>query len=301
MSHDLLARRRTVFFRDLTGAGTGAAGDRAPAAAEGFFPVSLFLELATERDRAVVLQNRLLQFAGSRGLRRLFRYAAPGSGEGGPGPAPVTPFAFDEQGLLAMLPEKAREDWRRGGGADPGTEEEHRELCRAALEDVWRAARRKSILLSPRSLFILERMVMPDIRARGRKELDQARAAGVPFGGIRALPRPAIQGLFARVPNRTLCLAMVGEEAQLALVNANVSASRATVLSEDLAAARRLYQEGKLEPAELLEARRELQKAVEKLRDEERAREGIDNRGKRPAGRGQKRGGDGSGIPAVRR
>jgi hypothetical protein len=85
---------------------------------------------------------------------------------------------------------------------------------------------------------------------------------------------------------------MVGEESQLALVSGNVSASRASVLSEDLAALRRLFQAGEVEPRELLEARKELEKAVVKLRDDERAREGIDSRGRGPVrGQGKKGGG----------
>jgi hypothetical protein len=110
-----------------------------------------------------------------------------------------------------------------------------------------------------------------------------------------------MQGFFARSSNRSLSLAMVGEESQLALVSANVSAARAAVLSEDVASARRLYQEGGLEPRELLEARRELEIAARRLLEEEKGRQSIDSRGRRAAGGHDGRREDDSGIPAVRR
>ncbi len=266
MSHDLLARRRAVFFRDFTG---GEAGE--------FFPVSLFLELVTERDRAVALQNRILLSTGSREFRRLFRYTSPDP-ERKAGPVVVTPFAFDEQGLLAVLPEKARGDWARGAAADPGTRDGYEELNRGVLEDLWKAARRKSILVSPRAAFVLDRMVMPGIRARAVREIEEARAAGIPFEAIRGLRRPLIQRLFARASNRTLCLAMVGEESRLALVSRNVSVARASALSEDLAAAKRLFQQGGVEPREILESMRKLHSVAKQLLEEDKD-ESIDRRG----------------------
>jgi hypothetical protein len=247
ISQDMLARKRESMFRSLAGG---------PQAA---LPFSLFLELVTERDRAVVIQNRLLQTLGVRGLLSLLD----------PGQAPA-PFFFETERLLPYLPAQARAQWEQEAGGDPTGAEDHSELERRTLEDLFTAARRRGLGLSPRAVFILDRLAMPDIRARTRADLEETRAQGVPFKTLKGLPRPRLQHLLAGLGNRTLALALVEAEQERGLVAANISSRRRPLLEQDVPAARKALQAGDLEPREVLEAKREVEAAARRLIEQDR-------------------------------
>jgi hypothetical protein len=123
----------------------------------------------------------------------------------------------------------------------------------------------KTVLLSPRARFILAEMVLPPMRARARRRLEETSAAGIPFSALRSMSAPQVQRFLATQPDRKICLGLVGAEAELAFVRKHVSAARAERLEEDLLLARKQLDGGVLEWDEAVQAKRELEKAARKM------------------------------------
>jgi len=248
--------------------------------AEGGFPFAAFLDLIPARDRAVALQNFALRSLGTHNLRSLFSYSeSVPQPDGSTRTRVLTPYAFDEPGLLSLLPETAQEDWRAARSRPPASEADHRRLVSETLEGIRREILKKRLLLSPRALLVLEKFVLPGLRAAAQKNLDAAAAAGVPFSTVRLMPKPQIQQFLGTQPNRSLALCLMGSEKELGFVTANVSAARASSLAEDIAYIRREYGAGRVETADVLGAMRGVEAAAramierrEKQAERERAR-----------------------------
>ncbi len=233
---------------------------------DGFFPFAAMMDLLPDRDCAIVLQNHVLQNMGSKNLRLLFSYSEDArTPDGRRAVRIVTPFAFDEERLLSFLPPNAREDWENAGRGPLCSAEEHRRLSREIMEGIHRAARKKILLVSPRTVFILERMFLPGVRARAREELGRIAADGIPYNTVRKLPKAQIQQYFGLQANRVVCVSLLGSEQEMAFVTANVSRKRAAQLMEDFAFVKRQFQGGFVESGEILSARQEMERSARKL------------------------------------
>ncbi len=248
------------------------------------FPFAVFMDLIPEHDCAIVLQNYALQTVGARGLRRLFGYLEKGQTPDGKAVARlVTPHSFDEARLLSFLPQKAREDWSHAEREVAGSRPEYNRANAELLEGIHRAIKKRSLLVSPRTLAVLDRMVMPAVRARAKDELARIAASKIPFDTIRKLPKAQVQQFFGLQANRALCLSLLGAEDELAFINANVSRKRFSQLSEDLEFARRQYRDGTIETDDVLRAKREMESAARKL-IEDLARQAARERSRKTGG-----------------
>ena len=241
---------------------------RDPQLGPDFFPFSGFSDLVTEHDLSIVLQNYLPRALGGRPVRSLYAWSEQAGDPRAPAPAGdarrriVTPHLFDEEKLSRHMSRQMRDRWQRESGRNLGTREEYLQLNREVLLGIDRAARMKTALLSPRARFVLAEMILPPLRARARRILDETAAAGIPFAALRTMSAPQVQRFFATQPDRTICLGLVGAEAELALVRKHVSAARAERLEEDLLLMRKQLDGGILEWDEAVQAKRELEKAV---------------------------------------
>jgi hypothetical protein len=259
LNQSLFRRRLGSFQRDFTDAGAG----------EDALPFGIFLDLLSDHDCAVVLQNYALRAAGTRGLRRLFSYAESVQTPDGKTASRIfTPHAFDEERLLSFLPQNAREDWSVGKRDAAGSAAQYRQANREMLAGIHQAIKRKTLLVSPRALTVLEKMFMPGVRAKAKDELGRAAASGIPFATIKKLPKAQIQQFFGRQANRLLCIGLIGAENELAFVAANISKKRAAALAEDLEFVRSQHSRGLVETAEVLGAKQELERGVRKMMDD---------------------------------
>jgi len=258
LNEQLIAKRFHTFpghFRD-------------PRLGPDFFPFSGFSDLVTEHDLSIVLQNYLPRALAGRPLRSLYAWSEQAADPGAAGPTRdtrtrvVTPHLFDEEKLSRHMSRQMRDGWQRESGRKLGTREEYLQLNREVLLGIDRAARMKTALLSPRARFVLSEMVLPPLRARARRILDETSAAGIPFGALRTMSAPQVQRFLATQPDRTICLGLVGAEAELVLVRKHVSAARAARLEEDLLLVRKQLDSGSLEWDEAVQAKRELEKAA---------------------------------------
>jgi hypothetical protein len=258
------------------------------------FPFPAFVELAGDHDVRLVLQNHVLHNLGSRPLRSLFSYTAPG-------PRTVTPIAVDERRLLGFLPGPAAARWEQPAGSLP-TQEAHLALNAQIMRGIRSAAHRKQLVLSQRALAILDTMFYPTVRALAQKTLDELRAARLPFSEIEKLPRPRVQELFSRTPARTLALSLVGSGPDLGsgpharlptrapdlgmrLVRANTSRAKAAEIGHDHARLEREVAEGSLDLEEIVGVIRQLAEEAQRIRRADQAQEtrrrvsGADGRG----------------------
>jgi hypothetical protein len=184
----------------------------------------------------------------------------------------VTPLLFDEERLLRFLPAQGRDAWDRASAEELGSREDYLELNRGVLAGIARAAQKETLLLSPRARSILSRMVLPGLQARSRQKLSEAVSTGVPFMTLRRMARPQVQRLLATLPDRTLCLALVGSEGELAFIRANVSAARRARLEEDLLRARKQLEEGAIGHEEAVRARAAVEAAARQVMEEQAKR-----------------------------
>jgi hypothetical protein len=231
-----------------------------------FFPFSAFADLVTDRDLALVAQNHLPRALAGQPLRRLVAWSQPAPADGAR--RTVTPLFFDEERILRLLPPQGRETWERTAAEELGSREDYFELNRAVLAGIARAAQKGVLLLSPRARGILSRMALPGIQQRARQKLQEAVSSGVPFAALRKMSKPLVQRLFATQPDRAICLALAGSESELAFVRANVSAARRARLEEDLAHVRTQLSEGSIDPDEAMRARRSIEEAALRMREE---------------------------------
>jgi hypothetical protein len=237
-----------------------------------FFPFSGFSDLVTEHDLSIVLQNYLPRALAGRPLRSLYSWSEQAGDQGTRGLTRqdarrrvVTPHLFDEEKLSRHMSRQMRDGWERESGRNLGTRDEYLKLNRGVLLGIDRAARMKTALLSPRARFVLAEMILPPLRARARRILEETSAAGIPFGAMRTMSAPQVQRFLATQPDRKICLGLVGAEAELAFVRKHVSAARVERLEEDLLLARKQLDGGVLEWDEAVQAKRELEKAARKM------------------------------------
>jgi len=241
---------------------------RDPRLGPDFFPFSGFSDLVTEHDLSIVLQNYLPRALAGRPVRSLYAWSEQAADPGTPAPAQearrriVTPHLFDEEKLSRHMSRQMRDGWQRESGRNLGTREEYLRVNREVLLGIDRAARMNTALLSPRARFVLAEMILPPLRARARRILDETSAAGIPFTALREMSAPQAQRFLATQPDRTICLGLVGAEAELAFVRKNVSAARAERLEEDLLLVRKQLDGGLLEWDEAVQAKRELESAA---------------------------------------
>ena len=245
---------------------------RDPQLGQDFFPFSGFSYLVTEHDLSIVLQNHLPRALAGKPLRALYSWSEQAGTVGDrtpaqpdPGRRVVTPHLFDEEKLSRHMTRQMRDGWQREPGRNLGAREEYLQLNRDVLRGIDRAARTKSVLLSPRARFILAEMVLPPMRARARRKLEETSAAGIPFSALRSMSAPQVQRFLATQPSRMICLGLVGAEAELSFVRKHVSAARAARLEEDLLLARRQLDSGALEWDEAVQAKMELERAARKM------------------------------------
>ncbi len=229
-------------------------------AAGELFSFAAFLDLLPDRDVALVLQNHVPRALGRRSLRALLGYRA------GAEAGVVTPFFVDEERLLRFLPQAGREAWERDRDDDAkaGSLAELVALNREVLAGAWRAARSRSLLLSPRALSILEKTVVPELRRDTLAKIAEMAAAGQPFGELRKLPEPRVQQVLAALPARALCLSLLGVPAERAFVEASSSRTRRERMGEDLALLGERFARGEVEADEVLGAMQEIGDAVAK-------------------------------------
>ena len=221
------------------------------------FSFAAFLDLLPDRDVALLLQNHVPRALGGRSLRALLGYRAGAA-------TIVTPSFVDEERLLRFLPQAGREAWERDAGDEQkaGTFAELVALNREVLAGAWRAARSRSLLLSPRALSILEDTVVPELRRDSLAKIAGMAAAGRPFAGLRELPEPRVQQVLAALPARALCLSLLGVPAERAYVEARSSRTRRSRIEEDLALLGGRFARGEIEADEVLDAMREISDAV---------------------------------------
>jgi hypothetical protein len=254
---------------------------RDPQLGPDFFPFSGFADLVTEHDLSIVLQNHLPRVLAGKPLRSLYSWSEQTGDQGTRTPARdtrrrvVTPHLFDEEKLSRHMSRQMRDGWQRESGRNLGTRDEYLQSNRDVLLGIDRAARLKTALLSPRARFVLAQMILPPQRARARRILEETSAAGIPFAALRAMSAPQVQRFLATQPDRLICLALVGAEAELAFVRRHVSAARAVRLEEDLLLSRKQLDGGVLEWDEAVQAKRELERAArtmiqENTKDEQR-------------------------------
>jgi hypothetical protein len=252
------------------------------AGAEGRFSFGAFLDLIPELDRAIVLQNYVLRSLGPRGLRSLFSYSeSVQAADGKTQTRVLTPYAIDEERLLSCLPQRAREDWTAPARAAPDSAAEHDRLTVEMLDGISRSIGGKSLLLSPRTVLVLERFFLPEHRARAKKILERISADGVPYAAVRRLPKAQIQQFFGTQANRAIALSIMGSEKDLPFVRENVSKKRAAGLAEDIAFIARLHGEGSIGIGEILEAKQEMERAAGRML-EELARQAARAQARRP-------------------
>jgi hypothetical protein len=177
----------------------------------------------------------------------------------------VTPHIFDEEKLSRHMTPRMREAWQRDQGESLGSRDEYLEGNRDALLAIEKAARRQALLLSPRARYILSEIIVPPLRAQARKRMEDVAASGIPFVTLRSMSAPLVQRLLATRSDRTICLGIVGSEAELPFIRKHVSAARASRLEEDLLLARKQLESGDMEWAEALRARTEIEKAAKDL------------------------------------
>ncbi len=237
---------------------------RDPQLGPDFFPFSGFSDLITERDLSIVLQNYLPEALAGRPVRSLYSWSEHQDARR----RVVTPHLFDEEKLSRHMSRQMRDGWQRESG-DLGTREEYLQLNRSVVLGIDRAVRMKTALLSPRARFVLAEMILPPLRARARRILEETSTAGIPFAALHTMSAPRVQRFLATRPDRAICLALVGAEAELAFVRKNVSAARAQRLEEDLLLSRRQLEDGGLEWEDAVQAKRELEKAVRKMMQQE--------------------------------
>ncbi len=258
LNQSLFRRQLGVFHRAFV----GAEGDE-------FFPFGAMLDLLPDRDCAIVLQNYVLRSMGTRSLRRLFSYSEEAQTPDGRRVIRIlTPFAFDEERLLSFLPAKARDDWENARRGPLGSAAEHKQLAREIMEGIHRAVRKKTLLVSPRTVFVLERMFLPGIRAKAKEELGRIAADGIPYDTVRKLPKAQIQQFFGLQANRAVCLSLMGAEKEMAFVTANVSKKRAAQLAEDFTFVKKQLQDGFVESGEILEAKQGMERSARKIMED---------------------------------
>ncbi|MFI5368042.1 MAG: hypothetical protein ACHQ1F_03405 [Spirochaetia bacterium] len=253
---------------------------RDPQLGPDFFPFSGFSDLVTEHDLSIVLQNYLPRALAGRPLRRLYAWSEEAADPGAGALAGknvrrrvVTPHLFDEEKLARHMSRQMRDGWQRESGQNLGTRDQYLRVNREVLLGIDRAARMKAALLSPRARFLLAEMILPPLRARARRTLQETTAAGIPFAALRTMSAPQAQRFLATQPDKTICLGLVGAEAELAIVRKHVSAARAERLEEDLLLARKQLDGGILEWDEAVQARQELERAARTM-IQENAKEG---------------------------
>ncbi len=258
LNQSLFRRQLGTFHRAFV----GAEGD-------GFFPFGAMLDLLPDRDCAIVLQNYVLRSLGTRRLRLLFSYSEEAqTPDGRQVIRIITPFAFDEERLLSFLPAKARDDWENARRGPLGSAAEHKQLVREIMEGINRAVRKKTLLVSPRTVFVLERMFLPGIRARAKEELGRIAADGIPYDTVRKLPKAQIQQFFGLQANRAVCLSLLGAEKEMSFVTANVSKKRAAQLAEDFTFVKKQLQDGFVESGEILEAKQGMERSARKIMED---------------------------------
>jgi hypothetical protein len=272
---------------------------RDPRLGQDYFPFSGFADLVTEHDLSIVLQNHLPRALAGRPLRSLFSWSERGTDAEGratpqhiapqrdsrpsdtrPSDTPpsdtrpsdtrqrvVTPHLFDEEKLTRHMTQQMRDAWQREPPRNLGSRDEYLQWNREVLSGLDRAARKESVLLSPRARYILAEMILPSMRAQARKRLEEASTAGPPFATLRTMSAPQVQRFFATQSSRVICLGLVGAEAELAFVRKHVSAARATRLEEDLLLARKQLENGTLEWDEAVQAKKDMENSARMIQD----------------------------------
>lgn len=229
------------------------------------FPFSAFMDLVGDRDLRVALQNQVLLSVGALPLRALFSYAESVSTPGAVGVVrTVTPCSFDEQRLVGFLPRRAAEEWS-GRAAQLPDKSGYQELNARVLADIRAAAARGHLVLTRRARYVLERMYRPIVQAQAQDLLLELTKARVPFAELEKLAPPRIQEILGRESIRSISLALLGAEADMALVRANTSRAKNAQIVEELGIVRRQTAEGVLDPEECVEAKRGLAEAIRLL------------------------------------
>ena len=221
--------------------------------------VAALLSMASQRDRALVVQNFLLPQSGLAGIGRVFCYRQQ-TGKG-TGIVAIT-NAADLDAILSLLPDRARQDWREGRIDASLTREDCLRANRDAFEGLHAALRKKSLGASPRLGMALEKLYLGPAREQARRALEAVTREGVPFRVLHGMPRPLLQRCLASEKTKTLCLALFGADNEIGFITGNVGRNRRAQLTEDVRAALEQFRSGEIEASEIVAAKREVERAA---------------------------------------
>jgi hypothetical protein len=202
---------------------------------------------------------------GDRSLRTLFSHVETARTTGGrQSTRTVTPYAVDGSRLLGFLPRQAAASWNEPSPRLPDRDG-YLAANREVMEDLHRTARTGQLLVSRRARYVLDRMYGPTAQQIARAAFDEMSRSRVPFALLEKLRAPRIQEILGRLPSRTVCLALVGAHEEMALVRRHTSRSKAALLAEELAVLERRIDDGSLDLAEAVAARRAVAEEIRRI------------------------------------
>jgi hypothetical protein len=229
------------------------------------------LRLLSDKDYALILQNRLVPDHGVKGIPALLSYNELAVGRDGQPREIALPFGpLDHWRLESFLPEATREDFRHQARSMQGvTREGCAQANRAALRSLAHAVASGRLTASPRLALVLKRHFLDAERAEDEKKLRSMREAGIPFASLRALDERSAQRACGAISDRDLALAALDCESELPALSKLMSSTKLGRLREDLSFLKKALKAGKLEPSEMIRAKEAVVAVIEADKERE--------------------------------
>jgi hypothetical protein len=221
-----------------------------------YLPVYELLNLLSEDDTRLVVQNNLVLKAPGPALGALFLYRSPahspGTEDGGRVEAP---HSFDPQRIYPMLPGSVFEDGRlhvRNAAPDAA------ELLRRndeAYEELFQALRKDAVSLTAEGAALVRSVYVAQVYSSRRQAFDALVEEGKPFKELKALPEIMARRAVDQSGAESIAAAVYGSKEALAFVSRWCSRRKQDAIAEALKRMEVAFAEGVADVGEMVDDR----------------------------------------------
>jgi hypothetical protein len=265
----LFAKNVSVFMKKYKGAVAFLP------AATSCMPVYELMDLLDNSDLRILIQNFLLPKY-SVEIVKLFNIGVmskkESTGQGKPS-VNVLQIAYEKERINPMIPPIAAEEIDRKEKYIKA--EEFDSYNKSVLKEIMKAIASGRISVSYKMRYIFVHEINDIINEEDIKRLGDIRSKGIPFSTIKKLPKNRMINFINKIGNPDLCRSLIGSEEENAMLQSCMSRSRRKQFADDFKYIRQQYDNGHLNPEEIIEAKLKINKLLEeeiKNRKAEKAR-----------------------------
>ncbi|HAE21634.1 MAG TPA: hypothetical protein DCG47_04830 [Spirochaetaceae bacterium] len=199
-----------------------------------YLPLYELLNLLSDTDAQLVIQNYLVIKAPGAALGALFLYRGPTKTPTGVCERVVAPHSFDPQRVNPFLPASVFEDGRLAAANAADSPEDFLRRNDEAYEGLFQALRRDALSLSPEGGALIRSLYLQQVYSEKRRSFDALVQEGKPFDEFRRLPESLARRAADTSGAEAIAAGVYGSKEALAFVARWCSRRKQDAIAEEL-------------------------------------------------------------------